>query len=135
MEIEEQIASLGLRDRVVIHDRYFSGNDVSLCFAAADAVVLPYRSATQSGVIPIAVALNTPVIATRAGGLDEAMQSNRIGIVIENPEPQAIAVAVKQFYAANGRDAFAEGLYAAAKRQSWDEFISVVARLNTEIRK
>lgn len=129
---EKLMDKLGIRKHVVIHDRYFSGDDVSECFAAADAVVLPYRSATQSGVVPTAIALGTPVIATRAGGLDEAMKDHRIGMVISSAEPQAIAEAVRRFYDAGGRAAFEKGVREAAKRYSWDALVGMIEKLNVE---
>jgi len=130
---ERLVNEFGIEDRVTIDDRYFSGEDVSLCFAAADAVVLPYRSATQSGVIPIAIALGTPVIATRAGGLDEAMSGHRIGEIIQEPQPQAIAEAVKKFYDAGGRAAYEETVHAEAKKQSWETLVGVLETLKAEI--
>jgi glycosyltransferase involved in cell wall biosynthesis len=130
---EKLLDETGMRERVVLHDHYFSGEEVSMCFAAADAVVLPYRSATQSGVIPTALALETPVISTRAGGLDEAMRDGQMGVVIEQAESAAIAAAVKRFYDAGGRAAFESGVREAAKRQSWQEFAGVLERLKAEI--
>jgi D-inositol-3-phosphate glycosyltransferase len=126
---EKRMAALGIREHVIIHDRYFSGDDVGVCFAAADAVVLPYRSATQSGVIPVAIALTTPVIATRAGGLDEAIGGKPIGEIISAMRPQAIAEAVRRFYDAGGRAAYEENVRAEAKRQSWDEMVRVIEKL------
>jgi len=129
---EKLIESLGMGGRIVLHDRYYSGDDVGVCFAAADAVVLPYRSATQSGVIPTSIALETPVIATRAGGLDEAMSNAVMGVVIDGPQPDAIAAAVKRFYDAGGRAAFEDAVRAEAKRQSWEELVAVLEKLKSE---
>ncbi len=47
----EQVAKLGLADRIRIVDRYIPNEDVGLYFAAADVVVLPYETATQSGIV------------------------------------------------------------------------------------
>ena len=130
---EKLMDRLGIRERVVIHDRYFSGDDVGACFAAADAVVLPYRTATQSGVIPAAIALGTPVIATRAGGLDEAMKGHRIGEIIPEHQPRAVANAVKTFFAAGGRAAYEADMRAEAKRQSWEEMVKVIEKLASHV--
>jgi glycosyltransferase involved in cell wall biosynthesis len=118
-----------VREHVILHDRYFSGDEVGQCFAAADAVVLPYRSATQSGVIPTALALDTPVIATRAGGLEEAMSAHAIGVVIERPEPPAIANAVNAFYASGGSAAFRDALSIEEKHGSWEQMTTVIESL------
>ena len=67
----QQIERLGLKGNVTVLDRFLTREEAGVCFAAADLVVLPYARATQSGVVPIAVAHAKPVAATAVGGLRE----------------------------------------------------------------
>lgn len=122
-QYERILDSLGLRKTVIIHDRYFSGREVSTCFAAADVVVLPYRSATQSGVVPLSYALRVPVIATNVGALSEVVRDGKTGFLVEPESPAALADAILRFYAAGGRAAFRSAVEIEAARYGWAPFI------------
>ncbi len=90
------VESLGIRDRVVIRDGYASNEGAALAFSAADAVVLPYRSATQSGVVQLAFAYGKPVVATEVGGLPAAVDHGRTGLLSPPDDPQALATALEE---------------------------------------
>ena len=49
----EQIAVSGCADRIKVFNRYIDDEEVPLFFSAADICVLPYKSATQSGITAI----------------------------------------------------------------------------------
>lgn len=102
------IGELGLASRVRVIDRYVTDDEVSLYFCAADLVVLPYESATQSAIVPIAYAFERPVVATRVGGLPEAVRDGETGLVVEPRNPTALAAAIIRF--------FEEGLEAKLRR-------------------
>jgi glycosyltransferase involved in cell wall biosynthesis len=73
----------GVADRVIIHDRYVPNEEVGTYFSAADVVVLPYREATQSGVVTVAAEYGLPVLATRVGGLPEAVADGTTGLLVD----------------------------------------------------
>ena len=112
------IEQLGLKDRVVLHDRFIADEDVKYYFSAADCLVLPYRTATQSGVTQIAYNFSLPMIVTRVGGLPEIVPDGRVGLVCE-PDADSIVAAMLQIYSGDTlvvmRDNFAE----ERKRFSW----------------
>ena len=86
-----------LRDRVEIVDRYVTEEETAGYFSRADVVVLPYRSASSSGVIPLAYGYGKPVIATRVGGLPEVVVEGVSGRLIAPADPHALAEAVRGF--------------------------------------
>jgi glycosyltransferase involved in cell wall biosynthesis len=92
------ISALGLASNVRIIDRFVPDDEVSLYFSAADLVVLPYESATQSAIVPIAFAFERPVVATRVGGLPEAVRDGETGLLVEPRNPTALAEAIIRFY-------------------------------------
>lgn len=118
---------LGVGNRVVIRDGYVSDEEAALLFSAADAAILPYRSASQSGVAQLAFAYGRPVIASAVGGLPAAVRHGRDGILCEPGDPAALARAIErmasereQLRAAVRRDhrncsfrSYAEGLHTA----------------------
>lgn len=123
---DAQIASLGIGQSVIIRDHYISGDEVGAYFAAADCVVLPYRSATQSGIVQVAYALDTPVITTDVGGLAEVVEDGVTGFLVPPEDPQAIAEAVRKFYRTGSRLAFVANVRAASRRFSWDALIETI---------
>jgi glycosyltransferase involved in cell wall biosynthesis len=87
-----QIQELGLGDSVRLLDGYVPNEQVAPLFELADLVVLPYRSASQSGVIPLAATFRKPVIATRTGGLPDALAGS--GIIVPPEDPDALGAAI-----------------------------------------
>jgi glycosyltransferase involved in cell wall biosynthesis len=69
----ERVEASPYRDRISVVNRYVSDVEVDEFFGGADAVVLPYRQSSQSGVLHVAMAYGLPVVATRVGGLAEAL--------------------------------------------------------------
>ena len=112
------IERLGLQDRVVLHDRFIADEDVKYYFSAADCLVLPYRTATQSGVTQIAYNFSLPMIVTRVGGLPEIVPDGRVGLVCE-PDADSIATAMQQIYSGDTLTAMRENFAEERKRFSW----------------
>ncbi|CUT02751.1 Glycosyl transferases group 1, partial [Candidatus Kryptonium thompsonii] len=73
----------GIADFVIFKSEYIPNDEVKVYFCASDLVVLPYISATQSGIVQIAYNFNKPVIATNVGGLPEVVIDGETGFVVE----------------------------------------------------
>ena len=109
----------GLSDRLYLHMDFIPADQVRVFFSAADLVVQPYRSATQSGISQIAYHFEQPMVVTRVGGLPEIVTDGVSGYVVD-AEPQAIASAMTDFFD-NQRDmTFLEGIRKEKKRFSWE---------------
>ncbi|MGA2928481.1 MAG: glycosyltransferase, partial [Solirubrobacteraceae bacterium] len=93
-ELRAAIAALGIDDRVELRDRFVSNEDAALLFSAADASLLPYRSATQSGVVQLSFAYGVPVVATAVGGLVDAIADGVDGILCPPDDVAALVAAV-----------------------------------------
>jgi glycosyltransferase involved in cell wall biosynthesis len=94
--LRARIAALGIQDRVELREGFVSNEDAALLFSAADAAVLPYRSATQSGVVQLSFAYGVPVIATAVGGLVEAVADGVDGILCPPGNIDALAAAIER---------------------------------------
>jgi glycosyltransferase involved in cell wall biosynthesis len=107
-------------DGVRLMQRYVPDDEVEALFKASDAVVLPYRSATQSGVTHVAYALGRPVITTDVGGLSETVIPGETGMVVPPEDPEALADAIVRFFEQGLGARMAQGVAALQARHSWE---------------
>lgn len=91
--IDELAARLGLTERLRLVDRYIPDAELAELLADHHLVVAPYRSATQSGIVPLAFAAGRPVVCTSVGGLVEAVDDGINGVLTE-PAPESIAAGI-----------------------------------------
>jgi len=122
------INTLSLSPHVRVIDRFVPDDEVSLYFSAADLVVLPYESATQSAIIPIAHAFERPVVTTRVGGLPEAVRDGETGLLVEPHSPTALAEAILRFYEERMEPAFRRNIL-QQRRFSWGELAGTLEAL------
>jgi len=128
---ESLIGRLDIRARLYLFTDFIPNTEVKYYFSAADCIVQPYRTATQSGISQIAYHFEKPMIVTNVGGLPEIVPDGKAGFVTE-VDPTAIADAVLQFYSAPpGR--FAPGIAEEKRRYSWNFFIKNILQLATRI--
>lgn len=129
----DKVKSLGLGDRVKFYPDYIPNDQVSLYFSAADMVVLPYLSATQSGITQIAYNFDKPVLATDVGGLSEVVIDGRTGFIVPPNDPGAIARGVRRFYDGNMEERFTSEVRKEKAKYSWDNFVRAIEDLAGEI--
>jgi glycosyltransferase involved in cell wall biosynthesis len=92
--VRRRIKALGLGDRTELRPRYHTDQETAELFARSDIIVLPYRSATGSGVVPVAYHYDKPVIVTRVGGLPDVVDDGKTGKLIEPDNIDALAEAI-----------------------------------------
>ncbi len=107
-------------EAVRLREEYLPDAEVEALFKAADVVVLPYRSATQSGVTHVAYALGVPVITTDVGGLAETVVPGESGLVVPPGDPAALAAAIVRFFAEGLAPRLAAGVRALQRTHSWE---------------
>jgi glycosyltransferase involved in cell wall biosynthesis len=120
-EYDQKIQSLKLRHRVHTHVRYIPDSETPLFFCSADACVLPYKTATQSGIIAIAHHFEIPVIATPVGGLPEALRHGKAGLILKGTGTDHIAEGINRFIEEDLSSICIEGVRVLKKEQSWGE--------------
>ena len=123
------VEELGLKNNVTLKTDYVPNDDVKKYFSASDVVVLPYRSATQSGIIQIAYNFDKPVIATNVGGLAEVVKNGETGFIVEPNNPKKIAEAVIKFYAEDYENKFVNNITQEKKKYSWDTMVENIEKL------
>lgn len=118
--------------RIHLQNRYIGDEEVPLFFSAADLCVLPYRSATQSGITAISLHFDLPLAATPVGGLPESIGETGVGVMARAASPEAIAEAIRDYF--DGKEAGCREAIAAFKRTAtWKHFAEEVVLLAERI--
>lgn len=127
---EEQYRALikenRIEDCVDVYGGHIPIPQVEKFFAACDLVVLPYESATQSGVIQVAYSFRKPVLVTNVGGLPDVVSDNQTGFIVEPNNPKALADAIERFFTENKAEEFKEHISEEAYRFSWDRMTEAI---------
>lgn len=124
----QQIADHGLQEEVLLHDRFVPDEEVKYYFSAADFVVQPYKTATQSGVTQIAYQFCVPMVVTDVGGLAEIVPDGRVGYVCP-PTAEGVADAIERMYAGDTLDRFRLNCVEERRRFSWEEMCNRITEL------
>jgi glycosyltransferase involved in cell wall biosynthesis len=124
-----RIEEMDLAERVRIDDRYVPSSELATVFAAADLVVQPYRSATQSGVLQLAASHGVPCVVTDVGGLAEPVRKHHAGVVGAPGDAAALAAGVLEALAPGRLDALGRGALSMADAHGWDPFCEALETL------
>ncbi len=128
---EKQIEELGIRNELILHTHFIPETEVKYYICAADVVVQPYRSATQSGVTPLAYHFEKPMIVTNVGGLPSVVPHEKAGLVCE-PDPSSIAHAIQQYFQL-GEQHFIPHLRREKEKYSWHNLVVAIDELAEKI--
>lgn len=113
-----QIAQLGLADRVIIRNEFIPDGDLRKYFGAADLIVQPYKTATQSGVTQVAFHFEKPMLVTNVGGLGEIVHDHQMGYACE-PTAESIAADLLDYYQNDRQQAFTAYLQKEKTKYAW----------------
>jgi glycosyltransferase involved in cell wall biosynthesis len=125
-----QAEALGIGTSVRFVARYVPQRDVALYFSASDVVVLPYLSATQSGIAQLAYNFDRPLIVTRVGGLADIVVEGSTGYVVPPNDPGALADALRTYFEASTRHDFVAAVREEKKKYSWDSMVDAIEALS-----
>ncbi|MEO3871296.1 glycosyltransferase family 4 protein [Nonomuraea sp. B12E4] len=121
-ETKALIAELGIGDRVELRPGYVAAEDVPKLFAAADALVLPYRSATASQNVWLGHEHGVPVIATRVGALADHVTDGVDGLLVEPGDAGELRRAIERFYASGEPERLRSGVKAVDPEPFWSAY-------------
>jgi glycosyltransferase involved in cell wall biosynthesis len=131
---ENIIKEKKLEKKIKLYNRYIDDSEVTNFFSAADVCVLPYRSATQSGITNISYHFEVPVISTNVGGLAETISHGRTGLITEEVNEKALLKQIKNFYEIYNPNEFAKNIQHYNKENSWENFVSKMIEFSTRLK-
>jgi glycosyltransferase involved in cell wall biosynthesis len=129
------IENLDLTDKVIIYDSYIPNERVKEFFVASDLVVLPYRGATQSGILNLAYGFGKPVVVTNVGGLSEFVIAEKTGIIANEPTPESLSQAIVQFFNLTPKVNFEKNIDEYCRKNSFHSFTNIVKEIIETVQK
>ncbi len=126
---ENQIEALGIGQSVTLVDAYLSNDDLAATIDRADVLVLPYRSATQSGLVQAAFGRCKPVITTAVGGLPEVVHDGLNGLVVPPADPLSLAEAIDRYFNEGLQQRFSDNIAQQQDRFEWQVMVETLESL------
>ena len=125
----EQIEKNNIIDNVCLVEGYVPDQEVEKYFAASDLVVLPYVSATQSGIVQIAYGFEKPVVVTDVGGLPDVVRHRETGYIVPSRNAHEIANAVVSFYGEDKEIDWQGNIRKQSAEFSWETMVERIEGL------
>jgi glycosyltransferase involved in cell wall biosynthesis len=132
-QYQDQIKQLGIEEQLILRTDFIPDSEVKYYLCAADVVIQPYKSATQSGVTPLAYHFEKPMIVTNVGGLPALVPDGKVGLVVE-PSPESIAAGILKFYQL-GEMQFISQLRNEKVKYSWSNMVDAISAIANDIQK
>ena len=133
---QEIIDSLPNKDKVHLWLKYIKDSEVKDYFSVADLAVLPYRSATQSGISSVSYHFEVPMVVTDVGGLKETIGDTGTGIVSEDGSPRAIRAEIERYFSdPKIKENCIYNIRKEKERLSWKEFAGKLTEFALRIEK
>jgi glycosyltransferase involved in cell wall biosynthesis len=123
---EKLIADLGLAGRVTLRPGYVPADQIPALFAAADALVMPYREATASQNALLAFAHGVPVITTTAGALAEPVRDGVDGLTCAPGDPGDLLRALRAISDPRTAQRLRAGVTPVDPEPGWADYLRVL---------
>jgi glycosyltransferase involved in cell wall biosynthesis len=123
--------------QIYFFDQFIPAQQVQFYFSASDLCVLPYRSATQSGIKAMCDVFQLPVLVSQVGGLSEEIAENENGFIIQDMSPDALASQISLLFAENRMENVSKNLRMQGEKteNEWDEFAESVLEFTDMIQQ
>lgn len=129
---DDLISRLHIQNKVSKFIRYIRDNEVPAFFSAADVAVLPYKSATQSGIIAICYQYDLPVIATDTGSLKEMVEPYGTGLIVDKIDYQSLTATIEKFFSSNP-EKYSQNIEQYKSKYSWENLSYAILNLYSKI--
>lgn len=122
---QTKVNDLGADCSVELLARYVDDNEMAELFERADAVVLPYRSVSGSGVVSLAFHYRKPIIASDLPGFSEILRASGAGRLFKPGDASDLAATLDRLTKDDLAGA-SEAAARSAKDLTWNKFVSTI---------
>jgi glycosyltransferase involved in cell wall biosynthesis len=130
---QQQIEKMKNKANVFVFNDYITDSQVPVFFSASDVCVLPYKSATQSGITSIAYHFDVPLIATDVGGLKESISHLITGLIANECSAEEIAFQIRTYFDEQLQEPFEKNIRKLKKDLSWENFAKALLEFSQTI--
>lgn len=127
----DQIRAAKLEDEIILRTDFIPDAQVRNYICSADLVVQPYKSATQSGVTPLAYHFEVPMVVTNVGGLPDLVQNGKVGWVAE-PNATDIANKINEFFTLPYTH-YQHHIIEVKKTLSWNQLVESIHQMAADL--
>ena len=127
-----RIEKLGLKNNVLLINKFVPNEEVAKYYSAADVTALPYRSATQSAVLNVSYSFGKPVIAARVGGLSEFVKDNYTGIIIEPDDKESLTTGIIRYFRSEKNIDFQSNIKDYLSQSDFDDLPALFEKIINE---
>ena len=128
----KQITDLQLTDRIILRNEFIPDADLRKYFGAADLIVQPYKSATQSGVSQVAFHFEKPILVTNVGGLGEIVHDHKMGYACD-PTAESIAEDLLDYFTNNRQAAYTAYLQQEKTKYTWSRMTGAFMQMHSSL--
>lgn len=122
------------KERIHFLNKYIQDSEVNLYFSAADLCVLPYRTATQSGITATSFHFDVPILATNVGGFKSQIEEPGTGIVVDNPDAILIQKGIEKYFNENLKNQFVKAIHVEKSKNTWEMYAGKLISFCQELR-
>lgn len=119
----DRIKEISGNGNIQFFPEFIPSEKVATYFTASDVVALPYKRIDHSGVVHLAYSFAKPIIATRVGDFEEAIEEGKSGYLVEPGSPVMLAETIINAF--TDKDKLINmGIYAGElnyTKYSWDK--------------
>lgn len=132
---QDKIKNSGCADKIVLENKFVPNEEVAKYYHASDLVILPYRSATQSGILNVAYGFSKPVLVTDVGGLAEFVLEDKTGFVVKPNSPDELLSGVIRFTELRSIVNFEDNIKNFVQRNNFGNIVSLFHQIINDIQK
>ena len=115
-------------DNIHFNNEFVNDDEIKYWFCSAKLIIQPYKSASQSGITPLAIQFEIPTVCSNIKGLSEYITESKDGF-LSNPNPRDLAN--KIIFALNfDLDLIKKELSTKKKKYSWNNFTNKLIQKN-----
>ena len=122
------------KERIHFFNKYIQDSELNVYFSAADLCVLPYRTATQSGITATSFHFDVPILATNVGGFKSQIEAPGLGIVVNNPDSLLIQNGIEKYFNENLKSQFIDAIHVEKSKNTWEMYADKLISFSQELR-
>ena len=121
-----------LNKQIVWLNKFIDDKKIEELMIASDLLVLPYNTASQSGVLSQAWQYNLPSIVTNVGGLSEYVDKNKSGYIVNPGDSLELSNKIKYFFKSNDLLEMPKYIKLNKYKYSWEYYVEGIMELINE---